>query len=85
VELGQLEPAVTVRGPHGCDVDSDTVESDDAVHPPSLDCRLALQLQTEFDEEHGSGLEVVDDVATAGLLAKDRSISGPLRVVPRAE
>ena len=33
VELVQLEPPVTVRGPHHCDVASDAVEPDDAVHP----------------------------------------------------
>jgi hypothetical protein len=31
--------------------DSDTVEPDDAVHPASLDCRRALQLQTQFDKD----------------------------------
>ena len=38
-------------------------EPDDAVHPTSLDCRLALQLQTEFDKERGRGREVVDNDA----------------------
>src|SRR5919204_3722704 len=47
----QLKPAVAVRGPHHCDVDSDSVEPDDAVHPTSLDWHLALQLETKFDKE----------------------------------
>ncbi len=54
---------MAVRGPHHGDVVSDTVEPDDAVHPLSLDCRLALQLQTKFDEERDSSLEVVDNDA----------------------
>src|SRR5207247_6872285 len=45
VEPGQLESAVAVRGPHHRDVASDTVEPDNAVHPPSLDRRLALQFE----------------------------------------
>ena len=63
VELRQLEPPVAVRSPHHCDVDSDIVEADNAVHPTSLDCRLALQLQTEFKEERKSSLQVVDNDA----------------------
>jgi hypothetical protein len=51
VEFHQLKPAVAVRVPHHCDVDSDAVEPDDAVRPTPLDCRLALQLQTNFDKE----------------------------------
>jgi hypothetical protein len=63
VEHRQLKPAVAVRSPHHCDVDSDIVEPDDAVHPLSLDCRLALQLQTKFDKECSSSLKVVDNNA----------------------
>src|SRR6195256_6931616 len=47
VELRQLNPAVAVRGPHQGDVGTDAVEPDDAVHPTSLDRRLALQLHAE--------------------------------------
>jgi hypothetical protein len=63
VELRQLKPAVAVRSPQHCDVDSDIVEPDDAVHPTSLDCRLALQLQTKFEKERSSSLKVVDNDA----------------------
>ncbi len=63
VELHQLQPAVAVRSPHHCDVDSDVVEPNDAVHPTSLDRHLALQLQTKFDKERDSTLEVVDNDA----------------------
>ena len=54
---------MAVRGPHHGDVASDAVEPDDAVHPRSLDRRLALQLQAELDEERDRSLEVVDDDA----------------------
>jgi hypothetical protein len=63
VELHQLKPAVAVRGPHHCDVDSDAVEPDDAVRPTPLDWRLALQLHTKFDKERSSSLKVFDNDA----------------------
>src|SRR6266851_3047774 len=63
VKLDQLKPAMTVRHPQHCDVVSDAVEPDAAVYPLSLDCHLALQLETEFDKERGSSLEVVDNDA----------------------
>jgi hypothetical protein len=63
VELRQLKSAMAVRGPHHCDVDSDAVEPDDAVHPTSLDWHLALQLQTKFDKESDRSWEVVDNNA----------------------
>jgi hypothetical protein len=61
VELVELEPCVAVRGPHHCDVASDAIEPDGAVHPLSLDGRLALKLQTEFGKECDRSLEVVDN------------------------
>src|SRR5689334_6076459 len=45
LELHQLEPPVSVRGPHHGDVGLDAVEADDAVRPASLDARLALELE----------------------------------------
>jgi hypothetical protein len=60
VELRQLEPAVAVRRTHHCDVRSHIVEADDAVDRRSFDGRLALQLQSELDEESDGGREVVD-------------------------
>src|SRR6266498_1977092 len=47
LELRLPNAAVAVRGPQQADVTSDSIERDDAVHPFSLDCRLALQLQTK--------------------------------------
>src|ERR671918_1670262 len=62
VELRQLEPAVTVGRPHECDLDSNLIESDDAVHPVALDgCRATVQLHAELDEEGDSSFEVVHD------------------------
>ena len=62
-ELRQLETAMTVRGPHHCDVGSNAVEPDEAVHRASLDLRLALQLQTKFLEESDRSCEVVHNNA----------------------
>src|SRR4051795_6812439 len=63
MELRQLEPAVAVRGAHHRDVNPYAVEPVDAVHPTSLDRRLALQLHAELDKERLGTLEVVDDDA----------------------
>jgi len=63
LELCQLESTMAVRSPHHCDVTSDTVEADDAVHPLPLDGRFALQLKTEFGKEGDSRLEIVDNDA----------------------
>ena len=38
----------------------DAVEPHDAVHPAALDRPLALQLESELDEELGCGREVVN-------------------------
>src|SRR5262245_6033682 len=61
VELIQLKSPMAVRGPHYRDVASDAVEPDDAIHPRSLDGRLALELQTKFSKECDRSLEVVDN------------------------
>src|ERR671925_2073894 len=44
VGLRQLKPAGAVRGPHRGEVGTDVVEPDRAVHPGTLELRLALQL-----------------------------------------
>src|SRR5687767_8130354 len=62
-KLRQLKPPVPIWGPHHNDVDVDTFEPVDAVHPLSLDRRLTLQLQTELGKESDSGCKVVDDDA----------------------
>src|SRR5215211_4466405 len=62
-KLRQLEPTVPIRGPHHNDVDLDTFEPVDAVHPLSLYLRLTLLLQTELGKESHSGCKVIDDDA----------------------
>src|SRR5918996_1783935 len=62
-KLRQLKALVPIWGPHHNDVDLDTFEPVDAVHPLSLDRRLTLQLQTELGKESDSGCKVVDDDA----------------------
>ncbi len=54
---------MAVRRPQNGDVVSDTVEPDNAVHPPPLDRPLAVQLETKFDKERDDRLEVVDNDA----------------------
>jgi hypothetical protein len=56
--------------------DADAVKPDDVVRPTSLDCRLALQLQTKFDKESNSSCEVGYDNADV--------IHPPNRHVPQA-
>src|SRR5215213_3434337 len=62
-KLRQLKAPVPIRGPHHNDVDLDTFEPVDAVHPLSLYRRLTLRLQTELGKESASGCKVVDDDA----------------------
>src|SRR5215208_4353807 len=62
-KLRQLKPPVPIWDPHHNDVDLDTFEPVDAVHPLSLYRRLTLQLQTELGKESDSGCKVVDDDA----------------------
>src|ERR671931_2444961 len=63
VKLHQLEPSVAVRGLHHRDLRPDALETHDAVHPSALDRPLALQLESELDEERLRGREVVEDDA----------------------
>jgi hypothetical protein len=45
------------------DLRTDALEPDDAVHPIALDRSLALQLESELNEERHRVREVVDDYA----------------------
>jgi hypothetical protein len=63
VVLGQLQPAVAVRGPHHRDVAPDAVEPDGAVRPEAFDLRLAFQLHAELGEKRDGSIQVVDDDA----------------------
>jgi hypothetical protein len=62
-KLRQLKVPVPIWGAHHNDVDLDTFEPVDAVHPLSLYRRLTLLLQTELGKESDSGLKVLDDDA----------------------
>ena len=70
-KLRQLEPSVAVRGLHHRDLRPDALEPHHAVHPTALDRPLALQLESELDEERRRGREVVDHDAHV-LHALDR-------------
>jgi hypothetical protein len=59
-KLRQLKPPVLVWGPHHNDVDSDTFEPVDAVHPRALDRHLAFARHAERGEKSDSGCKVVD-------------------------
>jgi hypothetical protein len=62
-KLRQLKVPVPIWGPHHNNVDLDTFEVVDAVHPLSLYRRLTLLLQTELGKESDSGCKVVYDDA----------------------
>src|SRR6476646_8599047 len=62
-KLRQLKPPVPIWGPHHNDVDLDTFEPVDAVHPRALDRRLAFERHAERGEKSDSGCQVVDDDA----------------------
>ena len=88
VELHQLEPTVAVRGLHHRVLHPDALEPDHAVDPTALDLPFSLQLESEFDEERGRSLEVVDHDAHV-LQALDRhaldgsGVTGPSCSVSR--
>jgi hypothetical protein len=63
VKLRQLESSVPVWSPQHGDLRPDAPEPDDAVHQIALDRRLALQLESELNEERHRVREVVDDYA----------------------
>ena len=67
----QLAHRVAVRGLHHRDLRPDALEPHHAVHPTALDRPLALQLESELDEERRRGREVVDHDAHV-LHALDR-------------
>src|ERR671939_1444919 len=62
-KLRQLKPPVPIWGPHHNDVDLDTFEPVDAVHPRALNRRLAFARHAERGEKSDSGCKVVDDDA----------------------
>jgi hypothetical protein len=59
-KLRELKLPVPIWGPHHNDVDLDTLEPVDAVHPRALDRRLAFDRHAERGEKSDSGFKVVD-------------------------
>ena len=60
MELRQLESSVAVRSLHDRNVRPYALEPHDAVHPATFDGPLALQHESELDEELSRGCEVVN-------------------------
>jgi hypothetical protein len=60
VELRQLESAVAVRSLHHRNLRPYALEPHDAVRPATFDRPLALQHESELDEEFSCGREVVN-------------------------
>ena len=51
---------MAIRGLQHRDLRADALETHHAVHPTALDRSLALQLESELDEERRRGGEIVD-------------------------
>jgi hypothetical protein len=61
VELVQLDAAVTIGRPHHREGGPDILEPNQLADQGPFDCRLALELEAQFDEERLDGFEIVDD------------------------
>src|SRR5687767_13898235 len=57
-ETGHLEPAVTVRRTHHCNLDAHVAQSRDAICPISFVWGAPLELETKFGEELNGGIKV---------------------------
>ena len=79
-KLRQLKPPVPIWGPHHDDVDLDTFEPVDAVHPRALDRRLAFLRHAERSEKSDSGCKVVDDDADV-VQSPDRHVPSLAKAV----
>jgi len=79
-KLRQLEAPVSIWGPHHNDVDLDTFEPVDAVHPRALDRRLAFLRHAERSEKSDSGCKVVDDDADV-VQSPDRHVPSLAKAV----
>src|ERR1041385_3833964 len=73
VELRQLESSMAGGGLQHRDLRANALEPNDTVGPAALDRSLALQLESEFDEELDRGREVVHDDADV-LHSLDRHV-----------
>lgn len=79
-KLRQLNPPVPIRGPHHHDVDLDTIEPVDAVHPRALDRRLAFNRHAERSEKSDSGRKIIDHDADV-IQSFDRHVRSIIKVV----
>jgi hypothetical protein len=76
--IRQLESFIAVRSLHDRDGRPYTLEPDDAVHPRIFDGCLALQHESELDEELSRRCEVVNhdaDVLNLWIVTCSRSVS----------
>src|SRR5947199_998641 len=80
-KLRQLKPPVPIWGPHHNDVDLNTFEPVDAVHPRALDRHLAFERHAERGEKSDSGCKVVDDDADV-VQSLDRHVPRIAEAVP---
>ena len=60
MELVQLN-ALPIGSPHHREGGPDILEPDQAPDQRPFDCRLALELEAQFDEERLGGFEIVDN------------------------
>src|SRR5436309_14544835 len=79
-QLRQLKPPVPIWGPHHNDVDLDPFEPVGAVHPRTLDPRLAFECHAESGEKSDSGCKVVDDDADV-VQSLDRHVPSAVCVI----
>ena len=77
----RLEATMPIRSAHHDDVDFDSFQRVDAVHPWTLDRRLAFDRHAERAEKRDSGWKVVDDDADV-VQSLDRHV--PNRNIPNA-
>jgi PadR family transcriptional regulator, regulatory protein PadR len=75
---------VPIWGPHHNDVDLDTFEPVDAVHPRALDRRLAFDRHAERGEKSDSGCKVLDDDADV-VQSLDRHVPSIAEAVRAAQ
>src|SRR6266481_5922296 len=84
VELRQLKSSVAVRSLHHRNVRPYALEPHDAVHPATFDGPLALQHESELDEEVSRGCEVVNHDADV-LHTSDSHVLDGTRFGPRCQ
>jgi hypothetical protein len=79
-KLRQLKPPVAIRGSHHDDVDLDTFDPVDAVHPRALHRRFPFDRHAEGGEKSDRGGKVIDDDADVV-----QSLDGHVPTIAEAE